>query len=161
MREPGRGGLGGAQRVASPSLGGAGGGLAGDAQCLGDGGESVALCLQAWDGLVEGGDGLGPVAAAVVEHDDAGFDGPGDGGDAGAAPVVGVVVGEDEQVAGCVAAPGGVVGGGERVGPGGVGQAQQGRLRSGGGGEGVAGERDFGVEFPAGGVAGVDVGERV
>src|SRR4029453_13419246 len=77
------------------------------------------------------------------------------------APVLGVVVGEDEQVAGGGAAPGGVVGAGHRVGPGGVGQAQQDGVPAGRGGDGVAGEGEFRAELPGRGGCGGDVGECV
>jgi hypothetical protein len=159
--EPSAAELGDAQGLAAVALGGGCRGCGGEAESFGDGDEPVALGLEPGDELVEGGDGLGAVAAAVVHHDDAGFDGAGDGGGAGALPVLGVVVGEHEQVAGGGSAPGGVVGGGDRVGSGGVGQPQQDGPVSGGGGDGVAGEGEFGVELPGGCGAGGEVREGV
>ncbi len=80
-------------------------GGAGGAECLGDGGEAVALGLQPVDDLYERGDGLGTVAARVVQQDQ--FSRAGLGRhrcldyllDAGTLPVVGVAVDERGEVA--------------------------------------------------------------
>ena len=131
------------------------------------GGEAVALRLQLRDEPVEGGDGLGPVAAGVVQQDDAARavrgDRVGDDRvDARALPVLAVGVGEHGDVAvgagGPEGAQGVVV---HRVGGRGVGRAQQVARLAQGPGQHELGLGELAVDAHVRRRGEVGVGERV